>query len=124
MKTVCYAAVMTALFLLSTPAFALVDAGSPGTVLVKSSVVDQDQAIRLQLANLQGEKTFVRLTDLDGGTYFTCTVKDHNGYLVKLNMTDVEEGRYILQVSQADETYQQVVYYRDGEIVLSQLAQG
>ncbi|MCB0635038.1 MAG: hypothetical protein KDC54_00390 [Lewinella sp.] len=123
MKTVCYAAAMAALFLLSIPNQAMADTGSPGTLLVKSSVTDQDQVIRLQLANLQGEKTVVSLTNLDGDAYFTNVVRDHNGYLVKLNMKQAEEGRYVLRVTQGDETYSQIVYYRQGEIVLSQVAE-
>lgn len=123
MKTICMAALMAALFFVSTP---VLTAGTPdpGSLLIKSRACEEGTALRLQLANLQGRKTFVSLRTIEGAPLFSKTVTDHNGYLVELNMATAEEGRYILRVTHEEETYHQVIYYRDGELAISQVTAG
>lgn len=92
---------------------------------VKMSVkVHQPEAntLMLRLANLQKVKTNITLHDLEGNDYFSRRVTDHNGYLIKLNLADVPEGRYIMRIRQANgQEIAQVIYKSDGDLMLSQL---
>lgn len=90
-----------------------------GKLRVKSQVVD-NHAIVIQLINLQQVATSVTIKDLDGDTtYFQETVRKHNGYLRKINLENLANGRYLVQVKQGGVSKQQVVLVRGNSLQLS-----
>lgn len=107
------------LFALMTVSFTLSASNNPDELHVKSKVVDNN-AIVVQLINLQQAATSVTIESLDGETiYFKELVRHHNGYIRKINLDNLSEGRYVLQVNQGDVSKKQVVLVRDGKVQLS-----
>ena len=90
----------------------------PGNMLVKLAPQDNDLLL-LRLANLQQEVTMVTLMNLDGDTYFNRQINKHNGYLLKINLADAPEGRYLLRVSQKGEVATRVIYKGEDQVLVS-----
>ena len=81
-----------------------------------------DNTVVLYMANLQQETTAVELTDLEGNTYFTRYIKNHNGYSLKVDLEAVPQGRYILHVTQKDTQKTQVIYKGEDKLLISQVS--
>lgn len=94
----------------------------PGKIRLKSKVVE-DNAIVVQMFNLQKVATNVSLSDLNGTkTYFQKTINKHNGYSLKLNVEDLADGRYVLEVKQDGVSKKQVILIRGNNPQLSSIA--
>ncbi|PPK85249.1 hypothetical protein CLV84_2141 [Neolewinella xylanilytica] len=77
--------------------------------LITRSFVE-DNRLELVLANLEQERTVVRLTNLDQDIeYFSDRVKHHNGYGVSLSLDKLPAGRYVLSVEKGDTVRRQVI---------------
>lgn len=121
MKTVFASVAMAALFFFAPiSTFAHFSTDTPGELLMKLKPVE-DNAFSLHLANLQGNTTYISLENMDGETFFSDRVKDHNGYLVKINMTDAPQGRYILKVLQNGQEYTSIIYHKEEQLLTSQV---
>lgn len=73
-------------------------------VLVRTEVVD-DYALKLRLANLQQEVTKVEIKHLTRGTsYFTDYIRNHNGYATLIDLEKLPQGKYVLEITQRDES--------------------
>lgn len=79
----------------------------------------EENAFSLHLANLRGHTTYITLENMDGETFFSDRVKNHNGYLMKINMSKAPEGRYILKVMQNEQEYTGIVYLKDEQLLTS-----
>ena len=100
--------------------FTLSAADTPDAELKMKSKVVQDHKVVVQLINLQQENTTLKLQSLDGDiTYFQEIIRQHNGYISRLNLKNLKDGRYVLQVDQADISKIQVVLIRNGKVRLS-----
>ncbi len=73
----------------------------------------------LRMANLQQVGTSVSLHDLDGNVYFREYIKDHNGYSMKVDISAVPEGRYIMRVQQKGVNKTQVIYKSEDQLLIS-----
>ena len=91
-----------------------------GDFLMSLEQSDNDLLV-LRMANLQQEGTSVSLHDLDGNLYFREYIKDHNGYSMKVDITAVPEGRYIMRVQQKGVNKSQVIYKGEDGILISQV---
>lgn len=91
---------------------------SPGDLLVKL-VPQADNLLLLRLSNLQQANTTVTLMNLDGETYFNRQIHKHNGYLLKINLENAPEGRYVLRVSQKGEVATRVIYKGSDQVLVS-----
>ncbi|PHN03254.1 T9SS type A sorting domain-containing protein [Flavilitoribacter nigricans] len=90
-----------------------------GELRLKSHVVESNVVV-LQLYNLQQEKTKVSILSLDGETaYFTDYIRNHNGYIRKINLEELTDGRYMIQVEQNEQSKTQVILVRDSKVQLS-----
>ncbi len=77
-------------------------------IITRSSV--EENRLEITLANLEQERTILRLTDLDTrADFFTDRIKDHNGYGICLSLDEIPEGRYVLSVEKGDITRRQVI---------------
>ena len=90
--------------------------------LLMSVTAAGDEAIVLRVANLQQEATTVSLMDLDGNIYYRQSINNHNGYLMKVNIASIPEGRYILKVHQKEQHRTQVIYKSTDNILISQVS--
>lgn len=121
MKTVFTSVAMAALFFFAPiSAFAHIATEAPGELLMKLKPVEEN-AFSLHLANLRGNTTYITLENMDGETFFSDRVKDHNGYLIKVNMTDAPQGRYILKVVQNKKEYTSIIYHKEEQLLTSQV---
>ena len=89
--------------------------------MILRSQVEDNEVLRVQLANLLKKPTVVKLSRLDGKTLFLDTVRHHNGYLHGLNLRQIQHGTYLLTVEQEDQALQQVVLIKPGMILLSRV---
>lgn len=90
-----------------------------GDLRLKSHVVE-NHVIVLQLYNLQQAKTKVSIKSLDGETtFFSDLIRNHNGYIQKINLEKLANGRYMLQVEQNQQTKTQVILVRNNKVQLS-----
>lgn len=90
-----------------------------GQLLIKSKVVEQNVLV-VQLVNLQQEATRVSIQSLDGDTtFFQENIRKHNGYIRKINLENLKDGRYLIEVTQDDIAKKQVILIRDGQLRLS-----
>ncbi len=87
------------------PAFA----SAPVEPLITRSHV-ADTHLSLRLANLEQDRTLVKLYDLDTKkTIFRQVVKDHNGFSINLSLEQLPEGRYVISVEKGDTLRRQVL---------------
>jgi hypothetical protein len=94
---------------------------APAKMLVK---VQQPESgvIMLHLANLQQINTTITLHDLEGTSYFRQQVNKHNGYSLKMSLSEVPDGRYIMRIHQANgQEVSQIIYKSEDQLLLSQL---
>lgn len=111
-KSLLLVALMVASFTLSAN-------NDPEKLQVKSKVVE-NQSIVVQLFNLQQELTTMSIISMDGKTtYCKKFVKDHNGYSWKIDLEEMPEGRYVLEVQQGDTVKKQVMLIRSDNVQLS-----
>lgn len=90
-----------------------------GDLRLKSHVVENNVVV-VQLYNLQQEATKVSIQSLDGKTtFFRENIRNHNGYIRKINLEELADGRYVIKVNQNDESRTQVVLIRDHKVQLS-----
>lgn len=88
--------------------------------ILVTAKITTGKTINLKVANLQMEKTSIRLTDMKGNnTFYRDFVKDHNGYGRRLNLSDLPSGKYMLTVKQKDEKVRQIIVVRDNYVLLS-----
>jgi hypothetical protein len=94
---------------------------TPAKMLVKVHQLESG-VIMLHLANLQQVNTTITLHDLEGASYFRQQVSDHNGYSLKMSLSEVPDGRYIMRIRQADgQEVSQIIYKSEDRLLLSQL---
>lgn len=89
------------------------------TKLIVRSDATADLGMKVQLANLQQRYTRVELKTFDGRTLASKSINNHNGYQVAFDMSKLDDGRYMLQVTQGETTLKQVVLISDGIIRFS-----
>ena len=89
-----------------------------GKILVKV-VPREGKVLKVNLANLQQVKTVVQLKDLNGNVHYTYVIRNHNGFLRLLNLSQLPRGKYVLSVTQNDEVISQVVAIGEDGLKLS-----
>ena len=105
----------------SFTAFAANGNDNPG-MKVRTHLSEQsDMSLVVQLFNLQQQTTKIRLASLDGETYLRDRCANHNGYLRLLNLSELPDGRYRLDIMQEDEQATQIILVDDGRILLSDI---
>jgi hypothetical protein len=77
------------------------------------------KVIKVRLVNLQQEMTIVQIQDMSGREYYKRVIKDHNGFARRLDLKDLENGRYMLKIKQDDQEWVQVVLVADDAIRMS-----
>ena len=88
--------------------------------ILVTAKITSGKTINLKVANLQMEKTSIRITDLKGdNTFYRDFIKDHNGYGRRLNLSDLPSGKYMLTVKQKDEKAKQIIVVKDNYVLLS-----
>ncbi len=106
---------------ISLPAFATAPVSVPEShIIMKTEAIDAN-TIKVLLANLEWERTKLTIESLSGKTYYVDNIVKHRGYLLKLDVEDLPNGRYLLKVSQDDEMISQVIVVRDKAILLSKV---
>ena len=109
------------LTLISVPAFSTAPAALPGdNIIMKTEAVDAN-TIKVLLANLERERTSLTIESLTGKTYYSDNIVKHRGYLLKLDVEDLPNGRYLLKVKQKDEMISQIIVVRDNTILISKV---
>ena len=82
--------------------------------------VVEGKTINLQLINLQQQKTFIALSSADEDiTFYTKTIKQHNGFSENLNLTALPEGRYVITVQTKAKTIRQVIRVNEVGVLFS-----
>ncbi len=117
MKTrlILVAFVLTGVALAATPSKPVIP---DEDVLFHSKVVD-DFSLHVQLVNLQKETTLIRLSSLEGNTLFADRITRHNGYVQRLDLERIPEGKYLLRVKQGDFEITQVIVKKYNQLLLS-----
>lgn len=94
-------------------------AANDDPILKVRSEVD-GKALIVQITNLQQQPAKMVLESLDGEeTFFTKTIRNHNGYRSKIDLEKLPRGRYIFKVVQDGKAYKQVVLIRENSVKLS-----
>ena len=71
-------------------------------IIVNVKKVD-NKSIRLLMANLEQETTKITIDNQRGTNYYTNYVRNHNGFKQKINLENLPNGRYYLNVSRNGE---------------------
>jgi len=74
-------------------------AAIPGGKILLKVVLKEGKILKVNLANLQQVKTVVQLKDLKGSSYYTHVIRNHNGFLRLLNLSELPKGKSVLSVS-------------------------
>ena len=107
---------------ISLPIWASPAAVSPGEITFKTRTVD-NKSIAIQLYNLDKEKTTVQVQDREGNVYYQKRINNHNGFSMLLDLKQLPEGSYILQVNREDGAMSQVVRVTETGLLLSQIVE-
>jgi hypothetical protein len=84
-------------------------ASAPAEPLITRSSVDGD-GISVMLANLEQQRVHLTLTDLDNDRELMHRhVRKHNGFRAQFNLSELEEGRYLITVKKGDTVRRQVI---------------
>jgi hypothetical protein len=87
-------------------------------LVTRSSVTDQQ--LYITLANLQQQTTYVQVRRLDDDqVYLKKRVSKHNGYRASIELSDMPNGRYLIEVKKDDTLRQQVVVKTDHGLLCS-----
>lgn len=78
-----------------------------------------DNALQVQLVNLQQKTATIELTDLEGKVLHRDLIRNHNGYARIYDLGEVDNGRYLLKAEQDDEEVIVVIRIKDGTIMTS-----
>lgn len=116
-----WSTLVVALSLLCSYSYANTSPTEPGKMLVN---VHQPESgvLMLQLANLQQINTTITLHNLEGDSYFRQQVNKHNGYLLKIGLSGIPNGRYIMRIRQANgQEVNQIIYKSEDQLLLSHL---
>lgn len=105
---------------MSMPAIA--QAAPPESKVIVNVVPKEGKVLKINLANLQKERTVLHLKDLKGSTYFTKVIRRHNGFLRHLNLSELPKGKYVLSVSHNDQLISQVVVIGENGLQLSAIS--
>ena len=92
----------------------------PAEVVFRSQVTGE-KSVKIQLYNLAKEKTTLQVQNFDGKILFKQQIRNHNGYSLLLNLGQLPEGNYIIQVSQEDGAKAQVVRVNEDGLLLSKV---
>lgn len=87
---------------------------------IVSKVIDL-KALKVQLVNLQKETTIVKLEDMSGTEFYRRTIKDHNGFARRLDLNQLDNGRYMLKIEQGSKQWVQVVLVDDDQVRVSKI---
>lgn len=80
------------------------------------------EGIQLLLANLEGVKTTVQLHSLDSEELLLQKqVRKHNGFSYDIDLSELDHGRYILEVAKGDIVRKQVILISEAGTFLSQI---
>lgn len=89
-------------------------------VLLKTKV--ESKSLVINLANLQKERSVLRLKSLsDNEVFYNRTINDHNGFSTRLNLEDLPQGRYVLEVEQKSGNMSQVLLVDQEKIMVSKI---
>jgi len=111
-----------AALLLGVMSMPYAQAAVPAGKILWKVIAKEGKVLKVNLANLQQARTVVQLKDLHGSAYYTRVVRNHNGFLRLLNLSELPKGRYVLSVSQNDETISQVVVVDEDGLKLSAIS--
>ena len=91
-----------------------------GKLIANTKVVKED-VIHLTVANLQGFRTRLELTDLAESTsFYSQSLKERNGFGVDLNLSELADGKYLFTIKNNGTKLQQVIRIKEGMILYSQ----
>ncbi len=95
---------ITALFLVfiaanAIPAYSNNNPGPESQIIFKVKKGDHAKQIVIQLANLNKQRTSVKLESYDGTVWFVKTIKGEYGFATKYNLSKLPDGAYFLKVS-------------------------
>lgn len=122
MKPFFVAFAMLCLLTTTTASFSANYADADPEVLIQVKPLE-GKTFKLLLSNLQQQTTKIKIEDLDGEVYFEAFVSKHNGYARKINLEELERGRYVLTVKQDGTNYSQVMVVKDDTIHFSKVTQ-
>lgn len=82
----------------------------PVDPLMVRSQVDDDNQLELRLINLEQQSVTVTLTALKSNKLVHReSVRKHNGYCARLDLDQIDSGRYLLTVKKGDTVRKQVI---------------
>ncbi len=74
----------------------------------------------IKLANLEKQRTNVIIDDLsEPNTLFYKRLKNHNGFSQRINMDDLDDGRYKITVQRGDEKWIKVLRIENDQLMFS-----
>jgi hypothetical protein len=91
----------------------------PGKMIVR--LKNNTEALGIQLANLQQERTHVCLTDLKGKIWFSEYVWNETGYAKNLNLAGMPDGPYLFYVSNKNGKHVQSFVKSNYEVTFSEI---
>ena len=93
----------------------------PNPNLKVRSEVKAEKQIKVLLVNMMKVPTKVTITSMEGERILYEMVRDHNGYSFDIDLSQLPNGRYLLEVSQKDEERSQVIRIDNGKVLLSEV---
>lgn len=91
--------------------------------LITHVSLENEHSIRINVANLQRERTIIELNDLANQTnFYRKSLKEQNGETILLNLMNLENGRYRVDIKQAGVKKTAVVLKRGDKIYVSKVS--
>ena len=98
---------MTLIFAVSFSSYA--SSTLPPSVIAKTKLI-KEKTFELRLANLAKTKAHISLTDMDKETiYFSDRIKEKNGYAKAINVKNLADGKYMLNIKSNGITQTQII---------------
>ncbi len=96
--------------------------GSSATVppIIAKTKLVKEKTIQIQLANLEKKFTKVSITDMKGKLiYFSEGVKDHNGFSKAINIKNLMDGNYLIEVKGKGKALKQIFQIKGEQVYFS-----
>ncbi len=67
-------------------------------IIIKVVPMNHFRAFKLRMSNLQKKPVRISIQDFQGRTIYSEKVIDHNGYRQLINLRNLDNGKYLLQI--------------------------
>ncbi|MEM8528642.1 MAG: T9SS type A sorting domain-containing protein, partial [Bacteroidota bacterium] len=93
-------------------------ANSSDAKMIISVKKQDDLTIKLRLANLNKQRTGIKILDINGKAWFSEYAWNDDGYAKQLNLEEMPDGTYFLVIKNKNTNHTQAFVIRDQQLIL------